>query len=97
MGESIFDQNGVLVMYRRATTKGTVAIERGCRVTLPFTAIEDEDEFHRLCEILRLDMIEALRATGAPINVWRTGQLVGTPHASVDEHMVELRTRTATE
>lgn len=82
--------------------------ERQMRLQMPYAVIEDRQAFHDLCETLRINMIVELRDTGAPINVWRLGQvgaIVATRYNPAtdqtvpwnDEHWFYLRTRASTE
>lgn len=93
---------------RRLNRNGEPHREYGLSATMPWQALEDADAFHIIAEHIRLNMIETLRATGAPINVWRAGQQIGYVASNVsvytgegqewrDEHHFRVRARVSTE
>jgi len=75
---------------------------------MDWRTLEDPQRFHEQAESVRLAMIDALRAEGAPINVWRVGHMHGVAGRSVDvitgepmpwkdEHYFYVRTRVSVE
>lgn len=96
---------------RRWNRNGQPHVERATRMVMPYTMLEDPQTFHDQAELVRLAMIDELRKVGAPINVWRVGQMVGASegvyihdregeiadHVWRDRHHFYVRTRASVE
>jgi len=87
---------------------GILHTENAVYATVPYVALENAELFHAIAEQLRVEMIEAIRASGAPINVWRVGQFggvfavpfdvrTGETGELKDSHVISFRTRTSCE
>lgn len=92
----------------RLNGNGIPHVERAATASMPYAVLEDRDAFHERAEQCRVAMIEELRKVGAPINVWRVGQMRGitarpinfltdAPIPWKDEHFFCVRTRASVE
>lgn len=82
--------------------------ERSMTATISHISIEDHDAFHTIAEQMRLAMLEKLKEEGAPVNVWRLGEMGGVIASRVDfrtgeakpwedKHHFYVRTRVSVE
>ena len=82
--------------------------ERSMSAEMRHVVLEDRDAFHSIAEQMRLAMLEKLKGAGAPINVWRVGEMGGVIASRVDfrtgeakpwedKHHFYVRTRVSVE
>jgi lipopolysaccharide biosynthesis regulator YciM len=58
--------------------------EYGGTATITHHVLEDAEAFAKVAERLRRHMLKALAESGAPLNVWRIGQLSGYLSSPID-------------